>query len=74
MAKVQQPWIRSRNPGPELYAADTVLFLIEAPERQTLPPARAVDLIIAKNRHGDVGKVPLIFRPDLSGMREEAKP
>jgi replicative DNA helicase len=56
------------------YAADTVLFLVEAPERQSLPPARAVDLIIAKNRHGDVGKVPLIFRPDLSAMREEAKP
>lgn len=56
------------------YAADTVLFLVEALERQSLPPARAVDLIIAKNRHGDVGKVPIIFRPDLSAMREEAKP
>jgi replicative DNA helicase len=55
------------------YAADTVLFLVEAPERQALPPVRAVDLVIAKNRHGDVGKVALIFRPDLGTMREEVK-
>ena len=55
------------------YAADTVLFLVEAPERQALPPARAVDLILAKNRHGDVGKVALIFRPDLGTLREEAR-
>ncbi len=54
------------------YAADTVLFLVEAPERQALPPVRAVDLIIAKNRHGDVGKVALIFRPDVGTLREEA--
>jgi hypothetical protein len=28
------------------------------------PPARAVELTVAKNRHGDTGKVGLIFRPD----------
>jgi replicative DNA helicase len=56
------------------YAADVVLFLTEAQERLASPPARAVDLTIAKNRHGDIGKVELIFRPDLSTMREELRP
>jgi replicative DNA helicase len=56
------------------YAADVVLFLTEAPERLANPPARAVDLTVAKNRHGDIGKVELIFRPDLSTMREELRP
>jgi replicative DNA helicase len=56
------------------YAADVVLFLTEAQERLASPPARAVDLTVAKNRHGDIGKVALIFRPDLGAMREEARP
>jgi replicative DNA helicase len=56
------------------YAADVVLFLTEAQERLATPPARAVDLTVAKNRHGDTGKVGLIFRPDLGTMRAEAKP
>jgi replicative DNA helicase len=56
------------------YAADVVLFLTEAQERMATPPARAVELTVAKNRHGDTGKVGLIFRPDLGTMREEAKP
>src|SRR5437660_9725981 len=55
------------------YAADVVLFLTEAQERMATPPARAVELTVAKNRHGDTGKVGLIFRPDLGTMREEAK-
>ncbi len=50
-----------------------VLFLTEAQERFATPPARAVDLSVAKNRHGETGKVGLIFRPDLGTMREEAK-
>jgi len=54
------------------YMADVVLFLTEAIERQARPPARAVDLTIAKNRHGDIGKLGLIFRPDLGTLREEA--
>jgi len=33
-----------------------------------------VPVVVAKNRHGDTGKVGLIFRPDLGTMREEAKP
>lgn len=56
------------------YMADVVLFLTEAPERQARPPARAVDLTLAKNRHGDLGKLALIFRPELGTLREEARP
>ena len=48
------------------YAANVVLFLTEAQERCATPPARAVELTVAKNRHGDMGKVGLIFRPDLA--------
>jgi replicative DNA helicase len=55
------------------YAADVVLFLTEAQERCATPPARAVELTVAKNRHGDTGKLGLIFRPDLGTMREEAR-
>jgi len=53
------------------YAADVVLFLTEAKERLATPPVRAVELTVAKNRHGDTGIVGLIFRPDLETMREE---
>jgi len=56
------------------YAADVVLFLTEAQERGATPLARAVELTVAKNRHGDTGKLSLIFRPDLGTMREEARP
>ena len=56
------------------YAADVVLFLTEAQERSATLLARAVELTVAKNRHGDTGKVGLIFRPDLGTMREEFKP
>src|SRR2546430_16001717 len=56
------------------YAADVVVFLTEAQERMATPPARAVDLTVAKNRHGDTGKVGLIFRPDLGTMHQEARP
>jgi len=55
------------------YAADVVLFLTDAQERLATPPARAVELTVAKNRHGETGKVGLIFRPDLGTMREEAR-
>jgi replicative DNA helicase len=51
-----------------------VLFLTESGERTALAPARAVDLTVAKNRHGDTGRVALIFRPDLGILREEAAP
>ena len=55
------------------YAADVVLFLTEAQERCATPPARAGELTVAKNRHGDTGKIGLIFRPDLGTLREEAR-
>ncbi len=55
------------------YAADVVLFLTDAPDRGATPPARAVELTVAKNRHGETGKLGLIFRPDLGVMREEAR-
>jgi replicative DNA helicase len=55
------------------YAADVVLFLTEAQEGMATPPARAVELTVAKNRHGETGRVGLIFRPDLGTMRAEAK-
>jgi len=55
------------------YAADVVLFLTEAQERGATPPARAIELTVAKNRHGDTGKLGLIFRPDLGIMREESR-
>jgi replicative DNA helicase len=55
------------------YAADVLLFLTEAQERCATPPARAVELTVAKNRHGDTGKIGLIFRPDLGTLREEAR-
>jgi replicative DNA helicase len=38
-----------------------MLFLTEAQERLATPLARAVDLTVAKNRHGDTGEVELIF-------------
>lgn len=55
------------------YAADVVMFLTGSDERTAMPPARAVDLTVAKNRDGEVGYVPLVFRPDLGIMREEFK-
>ena len=55
------------------YAADVVLFLTEAQECMATPPARAVELTVAKNRHGETGRVGLIFRPDLGTMRAEAQ-
>ena len=54
------------------YAADSILFLVKG-KRIATPPARAVDLILSKNRFGDTGTVPLIFRPNIGVFREEAK-
>ncbi len=51
-------------------AADVVVFLTEAQERCATSPARAVELTVAKHRHGETGKVGLIFRPDLGTIWE----
>jgi replicative DNA helicase len=53
------------------YMADVALFLTQDDKRAITPPARAVTLTVAKNRHGDLGAVPLIFRPDKSNFGEE---
>lgn len=55
------------------YAADAVIFLTKSKKRQAVAPARAMDLVLAKNRSGDIGKVDVIFRPDLGIFREEAR-
>ena len=52
------------------YTADTVLFLTEAHERIATPPARAVDLTVAKNREGETGRIELIFLPKIGLLRE----
>lgn len=56
------------------YSADVVMFLRMSDKRSAAPPARAVDLVLAKNRFGDTGMVPLVFRPDLGDLREEVGP
>ncbi len=52
------------------YSADSVLFLKRS-DRKAQDPARAVDLVVAKNRYGASDlTIPLIFRPDLGRLRE----
>lgn len=53
------------------YSADVVMFLKQSTERPATAPARAIDLVLAKNRFGDVGTVPLIFRADIGQLRQE---
>jgi replicative DNA helicase len=55
------------------YMADVAMFLTQAEDRPVTPPARAVTLTVAKNRHGDTGKLELIFRPDIGDFREVAR-
>ena len=55
------------------YGADVVMVLVPSSKRQCTPPARAVDLHVVKNRYGDLGMIPLVFRADTGSMREEAK-
>jgi replicative DNA helicase len=54
------------------YMVDVALFLTRDDKRHATPPARALTLTVAKNRHGDTGSVNLIFRPDRGRMAEEA--
>jgi replicative DNA helicase len=55
------------------YGADLVAFLKRSAKRTAAEPARAVDLVIAKNRHGDIGSIPLIFKADVGVILEEAR-
>jgi replicative DNA helicase len=63
--------ISLKESGDLEYSADTALFLVESQKRTATPPARAVDLVVEKNRYGDRGTIPLIFRPDVGIFREE---
>ncbi len=54
------------------YSADSALLLVKG-EGNPISPARAVVLKIAKNRFGDTGYIPLIFRPDIGVFREVEK-
>jgi replicative DNA helicase len=51
------------------YSADSALLMVKGTGTPT-PPARAVNLKIAKNRFGDLGNISLIFRPDIGVFRE----
>lgn len=56
------------------YSADSMWFLVNDDKRQVIPPARAVNLLIEKNRYGDTtgGRpIELIFRPDIGTFAEE---
>jgi replicative DNA helicase len=53
------------------YGADVVMFLATPDERKATPPARAVDLVVGKNRYGELGSVPLVFRADIGLFGEE---
>lgn len=53
------------------YMADVAMFLTKDEKTPVTPPARAVKLTVAKNRHGELGTVPLIFRPDIGKLLEE---
>jgi replicative DNA helicase len=60
------------------YSADAVAFLtppISNPDRasRTVEPNRAVELTVAKNRHGETGRVELVFRQAEGTMMPEAK-
>jgi replicative DNA helicase len=55
------------------YSADTAMFLVEAKRRRAVPPDRALDLVIEKNRYGDRGEIEFIFKPDIGIFREQVK-
>lgn len=62
-----------KESGDVEYAADVVLFLATPKERKAVPPARAVDLVVAKNRYGELGSVSLVFRADIGLFGEEGR-
>jgi replicative DNA helicase len=54
------------------YGADTVSLLYTPKDAGAAPPAREIELKVAKNRFGATGAVRLIFRPDTGVFREKA--
>lgn len=53
------------------YGADTVSLLYTPKDASAAPPAREIELKVAKNRFGATGSVRLIFRPDTGVFREK---
>ena len=64
-----------KESGDVEYSADTAMFLVqdEARQRQMVKPVRAINLVVAKNRYGDIGNINLIFRPDTGRFWEAEK-
>lgn len=61
-----------KESGDAEYACDTALFLKPGEKRTVAAGARALDLVVSKNRNGPSGlSVPLVFRPDHGIFREE---
>jgi replicative DNA helicase len=54
------------------YGADTVSLLYTPKDASAAPPAREIELKVAKNRFGATGAMRLIFRPDTGIFREKA--
>ncbi len=54
------------------YGADTVCLLYTPKDANAAPPAREIELKVAKNRFGATGALRLIFRPDTGVFREKA--
>ena len=55
------------------YMCDAALFLTADEKRQAEPPSRALRLTVRASRESDTGSIPLIYRPDVAIMREEAR-
>jgi replicative DNA helicase len=55
------------------YSADTAMFLVDSKRRRAVPPDRALDLVIEKNRYGDRGQIEFIFKPDIGIFKEQVK-
>jgi replicative DNA helicase len=53
------------------YGADTVSLLYSPNDGSATPPARELELKVAKNRFGETGAFRLIFRPDTGVFREK---
>jgi hypothetical protein len=58
-------WRAHRSAAPDLFQGEFVAALD--------PPARAVKLVVSKNRYGESQKtIPLVFRADRGQLREQA--
>jgi replicative DNA helicase len=52
------------------YICDVAMFLLGSKPQISAPNTRCLQLIVKKNRDGEIGKVPLIFRPNWSQFSE----